>query len=178
MAEQQTRQQVLAHVVRQTVPLTTRFLVGFDESSSTRQAPGLPNHVSWSLGHLALTLHRAAEKFDGVPAPSEDFVVGALAAGDRTRFATESVAFGSTPVDEAAHFPPVDRARAIFERAAERLAGVVERAADADLERQIAWGTGTISLGDLVVRVAFHNGIHAGQITDLRRGLGMGRILG
>lgn len=175
---QQTRQQVLAHVIRQTVPLTTRFLVGFDDSSSTRQAPGLPNHASWSLGHLALTLHRAAEKIDGTPAPLEDFVVGTLAAGDHMRFATESVAFGSTPMEDAARYPSVDRARGIFERAAERLAGVVEWASDADLERQIAWGAGTLSFADLVVRVAFHNGIHAGQITDLRRGLGMGRILG
>lgn len=173
-----SRQTMLAGIARQSIPLTKRFLVGFDAGNSTRQAPGLPNHVSWNLGHVAVTMHRVAEKIDGRAMPESDFVKGDGRQGDARRFDTESVGFGSTPTDDPARYPAVDRALAVFEAAVERLATAAERASDADLDRQFAWGAGQSAWCDLVTRMAWHNGVHAGQIIDLRRALGMKGVLG
>src|SRR5256885_8582910 len=57
-------------------PYTTLF-----RSNHTAQPPGLPNHLAWSLGHLALAMHRAAERIDGAPVPGGDFAPGRSAPG-------------------------------------------------------------------------------------------------
>ncbi len=173
-----SRQITLAQVVRLSRMLALRFVVGFDDSNCTRQAPGLPNHFSWNLGHLALTMHRVAGMVDGRIMPEADFVKGDGRGGDARRFDSESVALGSTPADDRTRYPGAERARAIFEAAIERLAATVERATDADLDRQFPWGGGQSVWADLVARMAFHNGVHTGQIMDLRRALGMKGVLG
>ena len=171
-----TRQATLARVVRLSKGLAERFFVGFDDHNRTRQAPGLPNHLAWNLGHLALTMHRAIEKLDGSTPPESDFVAGP--SGDADRFGIESVSFASVPSDDPGTYPAVSRARAIFDAAIERLAATVERATDAQLETLVAWGGGQTPWADLVARMAFHNGVHTGQIIDLRRALGMKGVLG
>lgn len=173
-----SRQAALAQVVRLSIPLCTRFFVGFDTGNSTRQAPSMPNHFSWNLGHLALTMHRVAQMVDSKPLPEADFVTDPGTSGDALRFHPESVAFGSTPADNPARYPPADRARAIFEAAVNRLAASVERATDAELDRPFPWGGGQVPWADLVARMLFHNGVHTGQIIDLRRGLGLKGVLG
>jgi hypothetical protein len=61
-------------MVVQSRDLLKRYLRGFDDSNSTLQAPGLPNHLAWTLGHLAINLHRTAERFDKQPLPASDFI--------------------------------------------------------------------------------------------------------
>jgi hypothetical protein len=147
-----------------------RYTAGFTDENHTRQAPGLPNHVAWCLGHLAHTMHRVAEKFDGKPFPPGDFTAGLR--GDRSRFGTESVAFASKPTDDPAAYPTFARCTAIFDAACERLAAAVRSASDAQLQQTTKWGQGETAMGLLVARMAFHNGTHTGQIADLRRALG------
>lgn len=168
-----TVQDVLASIVRASPPLLLRFVDGFDDSTRAVQAPGLVNHPAWILGHCALTMHRCAEKIDGDGLPEDDFFTGDGRAGDASRFDTESVCFGSIPVGEAALYPTLDRAAAIFEGSAERLARTLQHATPAQLEATHTWGTHEASVADLVSRMVNHNGTHAGQLIDLRRALGM-----
>ncbi|MFG0326337.1 MAG: DinB family protein [Phycisphaerales bacterium JB037] len=167
----------LARAVRTSSPLLLRFLGGFDESNRTTQAPGLPNHAAWTLGHLALTLHRAAERLDGSGLPERDFIAGA-AAGDAERFGSESVAFGSRPVDEPGRYPSLERSRAIFEGAVDRLANGIGTSSRERLAQSEPWGRAETTMGDLIVRMIVHNGTHAGQLADLRRALGMPPVIG
>src|SRR5438105_1042681 len=99
-----TSQETLSDAVRESRVLITRYFKGFDDTNHTRQAQGLPNHFAWTLGHLALTLHRAAEKFDSEAIPESDFVRGDGTAGNYNRFDTESVCFGSVPKSNAATY--------------------------------------------------------------------------
>ncbi|MBL8763887.1 MAG: DinB family protein [Phycisphaerae bacterium] len=178
------RQEVLARSVRESVTLTSRYLAGFDDTNVTRQATNLPNHVAWSLGHLAVTMHRAAERIDGRPIPPDQFIAGDPAApdrgarGDRARFHTDSVGFGSLPTDDPSRYPSLARSVEIFTLAAERLAAAVRAANDADLDVTTPWGQGETPKWALVMRMVFHNGDHAGQIADLRRALGFRSIFG
>lgn len=155
--------------------LLGRYLAGFDDSSRTRQAPGLPNHVAWTLGHLAMTMHRVVEKLDGRSFPETDFVVGA-SRGDTMRFGTESVAFGSSVIADGAAFPSMARCVAIYDAACDRLAGAVRAAPESKLDETAKWGAGEGPLYLLALRMVFHNGVHTGQIADLRRALGFKSI--
>lgn len=178
------RQTLLADAVASTAPLLARYLAGFDDSNHTRQAPHLPNHVAWNLGHLALTMHRTVVRLSNPdatpqtsPVPDSDFIVGA-AAGDARRYGTETISFGSKPVDNPKLYPPYARCVAIYNSACERLAAAVREAPDAALDKPTKWGGGEIPVAMLVSRMVYHNGFHTGQIADLRRALGFKSVLG
>jgi DinB family protein len=172
-----TRQQILADCVRESRVLLVRYLKGFDDSNHTKQAPSLPNHIAWTLGHLALTMNRTAEKLNGQPVPESDFIKNDSRAGDTQRFDTESVSFGSKPTADPKVYPKYARCVAIFDASVERLATAVLGADDARLESPTKWGQGEVKLWTLLPRMVFHNGCHTGQIADLRRALNMGTIL-
>lgn len=172
-----TTQEVLAQSIVACKELTARFLPGFTDENRTRQAPGLPNHVTWCLGHCSLMMHRLAERIDGKRAPEAEFVGGDEARRPANAFFVGSVDFASTPVDDTERYPPLARAFEIYGAACDRLAAAVRDAADGTLEREIAWHTSKITLRLLAMRLVFHNGTHTGQILDLRRALGLERVL-
>lgn len=176
-----TKSELLARALETSGPLFTRFLAGFDDTNRTSQAEGLPNHACWTLGHLALTLHRASDLLEGdgpKPLPEQHFVTADGRGGTSDRFDTESVCFGSTPDDEPDAYPELPHARRAFDDALARLAGVVRDLDDAQLERTIPWGASELRADDLVTRMVVHNGTHAGQLTDLRRALGLPSVIG
>jgi hypothetical protein len=170
-------QDVLADTVLASRDLLSRFLDGFTDENRTRQAPHLPNHVGWTLGHLAFTLNRAAAHIDGNPLPASDFTEEDGQTGGRERYTAAEIRIGSEPVDDPGRYPSLARGRAIFEAGCVRLASAVRQANARTLNRQVDWGTQKLSLWALVNRVIFHNGMHAGQVVDLRRALGMERII-
>ncbi|MFG0329139.1 MAG: DinB family protein [Phycisphaerales bacterium] len=172
-----SRQETLAGAIRATKPLFVRFTRDFTDHTRTRQFERLPNHVVWCLGHCALTMHRVAERFDGAPLPEADFKSGDGRSGDAKRFDTESVCFGSTAVDEPAIYPTLERAVEVYEAACDRFAAAVENATDARLDEELPWHDGSMTHEDLVLRLCFHNGCHAGQITDLRRAFEMPPVI-
>lgn len=174
--------QTLVRLIETSVPLFERFLQDFDENTRADQSDECPNHVIWTLGHVSLTMHRMADRVGGVdeqgPLPERDFYKGDGSGGDGSRFDTESICFGSTPVLDASRYPSLERGRQVFRSACERLRDAVAAADEAALRRQSPWGSGHSPVGDLVMRVVLHNATHAGQITDLRRALGMPRVIG
>ena len=167
-----TPQTILAESVAATKQLTARYLAGFTDDDRTRQAENLPNHVAWNLGHLALTMHRIAEKIDGKPIPASD--IGP--AGTASVYANEAVAFGSKPAGDTAAYPPLARCIEIYNNACDRLAGAVRAAPDAKLTEVVKWGAFEFPLHAMVSRMVFHNGFHTGQIADLRPAFGFKSI--
>lgn len=171
------RKQMLAFFVRSTNGFLTRFLSGFDDRNRTTQGMDLPNHVSWILGHCAMTMHRVAERIDGKPFPPGDFITGDGSQGDTQRYDTAILGFGSTPVDDPILYPPLKRGREIYESACERLATAILNSPDSKLDEPQDWHGGPIPLYMLITRICFHNGTHAGQMTDLRRALHMPNVI-
>lgn len=177
--------EVLAEGIELCKPLMARYLAGFDETNRTAQAPGLPNHAAWSLGHCALTMHRVAERVEAIaagrkptdaPGPlcAQDFAPGDR--GDRDRFGAESVAFGSRPVDDPAIYPALARCVATYDAACDRLARALRAVEPARLEETIPYGSNALTVRAVALRMVFHNGDHCGQIADLRRALGFKSI--
>lgn len=178
-----TRSETLAWMIEASKPLVTRYFAGFDDGNRAAQAPGMPNHFAWTLGHCALTMHRVAERLDGGALPGCDFAEGVETASGAegetpTRFGTEGVAFGSTPSASPDGYPIVARCVEVFEAAHDRLAGAARGASEEGLDAEQAWGSRTLSMALLLVRVNAHNAMHTGQLVDLRRALGLSRVIG
>jgi hypothetical protein len=176
------RAAVLADALDTTFPLFTRFLDGFSDQNHTKQAPGMPNHAAWTLGHLALYHHRATDRLlghdDTQPLPESDFIEGDGNSGTSTHVDTESVCYGSTPIDDSTRYPSFERLLEIHERAWSRLTHATRNADGTSLDRMVPWGNKPFGADALVVRMIMHMGTHTGQITDLRRGLGMSSVIG
>ena len=153
----------LADGVVQSAELLKRYLPGFDDSNALKQTPHLPNHVTWCLGHLAVTMHRAAERIAQRDIPL------ALSA--------EAFAFGSTPSNDPKANPTFAEVQQRFDAATQLLAGTLRELNDSDLDKTIQWGATQTTVRDMATRMMFHNGTHCGQIVDLRRALGMPRVL-
>ena len=170
-----THPSLLADAIRHSRELLLRYATGFDDSNYVRQAPSLPNHFAWTLGHLSLTLHRIAEKIDAAPLPASDFATGDTRRDPR-QFDTESVCFGSTPAADASKYPTCDRCLEIFNRAVDRCAAAFESAGEAQLLATVPWGSAQVPVWLMAIRMVFHNGTHCGQLADLRRALGLGSI--
>lgn len=175
-----SRSQLLSDGVLHSAERLQTYLQGFSDENRTRQAPGLPNHAAWSLGHLALTMHRVAARLDALaPLPPEDFLEASdeLPRGDSRRFAAGSVAFKSTPTSDPSIYPSWQRCIEIFDRATRRLAAALASTPDSVLDQPTPWGPSQTTFALLAMRMMYHNGMHAGQIADLRRALGMKRVL-
>jgi hypothetical protein len=170
-----TRAQTIADSVLMSRDLLKRYLGGFDDTTHTRQAADLPNHVAWTLGHLSHTMHRVSEKLDAASIPEADFFTGG-GRSDSRRYDTEAVCFGSKPVADATAYPSLTRCIEIFDRAIERLSSAARNADDAALDRKMPWGSMEIPVWAAAARMVFHNGIHTGQIADLRRAMRMKSI--
>jgi len=173
----------LAIAVEDIPVLVDRFLPGFDDTNRATQAPGLPNHAIWSLGHLALYHHRAAERIRGLEPgalPESDFVTGKGNSGSAERFDTESVCFASTPSPDASLYPSLERGRRIHADACARLAEAVRVLDGESCALPITWGAASVPTTALVLatRMIHHAGAHAGQILDLRRALALPRLIG
>jgi len=206
-----TRASILSAALEGAYPLFTRYLAGFGDSTRTRQASGLPNHAAWTLGHLAMYHHQAADRLlgldEGRRLPATDFAVpggdggdggggggggvhrleagatggGGGGGGVPESFDPATVCNGSTPIDDPLIYPAWSRCRAIHDAAWARLVETVRAGDDGSFDRPVNWGTrGTDCFpGErLVSRMLFHLAMHGGQLTDLRRALGMGMVNG
>lgn len=177
------RSETLARALDLSGPLLTRYLAGFDDSNRTRQAPALPNHAAWTMGHCAIAMHRLINRIGNTDEfPEADFVVtdvldSAHPGEESGRFSTASVVFGSSPIDQPSLYPRLERSVVIFDNARTALSAFVRGLTDEQLDAQVEWHAGRMACADLVSRITIHNGAHAGQLTDLRRALGFAPII-
>ncbi|MAT81403.1 MAG: hypothetical protein CMJ29_07125 [Phycisphaerae bacterium] len=167
----------LAQTVRYTEGLFTRFLEGFDEASRARQAPDLPNHPIWLLGHCGFSMNRVAAEFDGAPIAGDYYIEGDGSSGTPALFDITSIRIRSIPHDDPNLYPSLETGRACFHDAIERLANAAANSTRDWLQQEIDMHGTLLTRGDQVIRLCFHNGYHAGQLGDLRRAIGLPRVI-
>ncbi len=93
------------------------------------------------------------------------------------RFGAEAVCFGSAPLLDGDAFPTLVRCREIISGGAEHLADAIRSLSDERLNADVQFFPSyTAPAWRIVARMAFHNGFHTGQISDLRRAFGMKSI--
>lgn len=137
---------------------------GFDESSATAQAPGNMNHLLWTYGHLA---------------HSYDWFTSALAASSKACPSNYKALFGggSKPTNNPKAYPPLAQVRAEFDAARDRFIKAIESTPDLFAKPLMNGGGWIATKMQAVDRNAWHIGWHLGQLSNLRRELGMAPLM-
>lgn len=138
-----------------------KFFAGLD-ANPTAQVANVPNHALWTYGHLANTADWIRGAIDGKPAsikPEWDKLFG----------------MGSKPVDDPRAYPSLAEVKKEYDRTFKELVALTESHNDTQLSAPCAKETGGFASSklDAVIKSAWHEGWHLGQLTDLRRGLGL-----
>jgi hypothetical protein len=142
----------------------TKVAMAFVDGHQVSQAPGIPNHALWTLGHLAVTNGWMHSLLTGTPSlvPSSYDAMFNM---------------GTTPHQDAASYPSFDEVKKFYDESFEQILGVIRTMND----EQLFTPTVTDSHGfvtskiDTLAKTAWHEGWHIGQLVDLRRALGIER---
>lgn len=145
--------------------MINKFAEGFSPEQVVAQAGACPNHLLWTLGHLA---------------SSASWTHGMITGGGPIVPEGYSALFGmgSKPIGDPALYPSFKEVREAYESSFRRLVDAVERLDDKDLleaPEQDSGGFISDKL-DALSKLAWHEGWHLGQLSDLRRGLGLPNV--
>jgi uncharacterized damage-inducible protein DinB len=139
-----------------------KLLVDFKTPQDwTHQVHPKANHALWVVGHLATVDNfflnvLAPEKGKDLPGYNEKF------------------GMGSQPSANASDYPSIDEVQQIFQERRAALLGVLESFSDEQLTEKMPPGSPDF-LSDKASgfeMAAWHEGMHAGQVTVARRSLG------
>lgn len=120
------------------------------------------NHTLWVLGHLTWTMDAfltgLGGKQSGMPASWP-----------------ELFAWKTTPVDDPTKYPPLAEVREVFKRQREAFLGWFKSMDEAKLAEPLPqdYQMFAPNYGAMMGALAWHEGMHAGQITVIRKALGL-----
>jgi hypothetical protein len=146
--------------------LLDKLVATFPEDKATFQTAGTDNHLMWTLGHLAVTYSWLASLVDGKAFTLPE---------------SYNALFGyqSKPTGDASTYPPIAEVKKNCAAAFGRLTDAIAKISGADLEKP----TASDSFGfaktrhEAILRAAWHDGCHSGQISSLRRALGLPSVM-
>lgn len=121
------------------------------------------NHLLWTLGHLAT---------------SDEWVLDMLKVPGSTipaSYAKELFGYGSVPSPNAGDYPPIEEVRGHLDHARQRLLDQLGSMSDEQLAVELGEaGQGCVKdPAEAFAMTAWHEGWHTGQLSSIRRSLGM-----
>ncbi|MBX3401773.1 MAG: DinB family protein [Phycisphaeraceae bacterium] len=145
---------------------TIALLADWPADKLTFQPSPHDNHALWTIGHLATTYQWLASLLDGTWAPLPDNY-------------NAMFGMGSKPVPDAAAYPPMSEVRSHFDRAYERFVDLAARIRSADASKPTIGNSHGFcrDRADVLDKAAWHEGWHSGQLSSLRRALGLKSIM-
>ena len=147
--------------------MTDQLLEDIPEDKLLHQPVGGGNHALWVIGHLVVT---------------DDLFAGVYDGGQRKLPGqyNELFGMGSKPTSDAAAYPPMSQVRqhsaATRQRLLDAAAAADQDTLDAALPEEFQ-GFAPSRLRFLL-HLAWHEGLHDGQLTMIRRSLGIGPKVG
>jgi uncharacterized damage-inducible protein DinB len=145
---------------------TLKLADGVPADKTCHQPVPNSNHVIWVLGHLACT---------------DDWF--AASQGNRDSVIDESwgklFGMGSTPTDDATAYPSLDEIKAALERARQTLLEVFEAMDEKKLKSPVPDELKPFAptYAAIMSSIAWHEGFHSGQLSAVRRSLGLPHAL-
>ena len=152
----------LKHQLEAARAFTSRILEDFRRPQDwVAQVCNQSNHALWFVGHMATT---------------DNFFISLLApekAEPRAHY-QELFALGSTPSPNLEDYPPVDEVRAYMDERRQTLLQILDRLSDAEMATKTPEGTPDFlaDYGQVFETAIWHEGLHSGQLTMVRRSLG------
>ena len=147
--------------------MTGKLCAGFGEHQMHTQPSATDNHLVWQIGHMGVSYGWFASMLDGKPAPvGEPF--------------DKLFGYGSKPVGDAGAYPPHAEVRRVHDEQYERILRAAGRMSDADGLRATATDSGGFAKNklDVLYKCIWHEGWHQGQISSIRRALGLPGVMG
>jgi hypothetical protein len=145
---------------------TIALLADWPPDKLTFQPSSHDNHALWTIGHLATTYQWLASLLDGTWAPLPDNYNALFG-------------MGSKPLPDAAAYPPVSEVRSHLDRMYGRFAELAARIRPADAGKPTVGDSHGFcrDRADVLYKAAWHEGWHSGQLSSLRRALGLKSIM-
>jgi len=147
---------------------THRVLEDFKQPSDwVQQVCDQSNHALWFVGHIANT---------------DNFFVSLLAperAATKQGF-QETFGMGSSPTPDLSAYPPVEEVRSYMDDRRETLLSILDGLNEEDMARKTPEGAPDFlsDFGQVFETAIWHEAIHTGQLTMIRRSLGHKPIAG
>jgi len=134
----------------------------FPADKATFQTSPTDNHLLWHLGHLAMDYKWFASAIDGKPS-------------DVTEAEKKLFGMGSKPLPDASVYPSMAELRKRFDEGWARVASAAAALSDEDASKPPLVESGGFLKDrlDTVDKTAWHDGWHAGQLSGLRKALGL-----
>jgi hypothetical protein len=146
---------------------SNNLLKDFPEAKYEFQRSPADNHVFWALGHTVLT---------------DAWVAGVLNIPDVKAPEGWDALFGqgSKPVPDASKYPPASEMRRQFDSVRATILNWLESCPDSALQGSLKEKTGGFALDpiDGLLKLAWHEGWHFGQVATLRKELGLPPAMG
>ncbi len=142
--------------------MTGKLCAGVPEHQLTAQATPADNHILWQIGHLASSYAWFASMLDGKSAKlGETF---------DTLFG-----FGSKPVADPGAYPDHAMVRKVHDDQFQRLVSAAQQLDDDQATAPLPKEAGTFATSklDAIQKCIWHEGWHQGQMSALRRALGL-----
>ena len=123
------------------------------------------NHATWIVGHIAATDDAVLVDLAGRPS--------ALPGSWEGRFG-----IGSQPSDDPAYYPPRDELMGVLKERRETLRPWIASLGEAELLAPVSgmWEPLARNRAMLATSLAFHEGMHSGQLSAARRAAGLGPL--
>lgn len=150
-----------------------KALADWPEEKYTAQmaggTPGCENHALWIVGHLAAAMTMFFGPYAGIELPPAPEGWNDLFSGNKD----------FRPTGDASRYPSMNEAKAWFEKTFDLYIEGVEAQSEEELATDIREKTGGFSTDrmQLIEQAAWHVGWHFGQLTSLRRSLGLKPIM-
>lgn len=147
---------------------TLKMIDGVPQDKLTYQSAPKTNHVLWVLGHLAVSDAYFAK------------TMGAEKIVELDESWNELFGMGSTPVDDSSKYPSLDEITDAMKRTREVLLEWFSSMDEAKLHSALPedWKMFGPNFGALMNSIAWHEGLHTGQITNIRKALGLPGVIG
>lgn len=153
----------IRHQLESARGFTVRLLSDFQKPEDwVAQVCDQSNHALWFVGHMGNT---------------DNFFISLLApekAANKEHY-QELFGLGSTPTSNLEDYPPLEEVRAYMDERRATLLEIVAELTDDDLGNKTPEGTPDFlaDYGQVLETAIWHEGLHSGQLTMVRRSLGL-----
>ena len=138
------------------------LLDGFPAEKAIFRPASTDNHALWILGHLAVTDEWILKKFDQDPILPENY--------------EKLFGYNTEVKDDPSIYPSFEEILQNFRTIREQLFAIYEEADDAKLSQPIGEFEG--DLMSSISMLAWHDGWHGGQLSGIRRAIGLAPAFG
>lgn len=150
---------------------TNKMVESWPADKAVYQSAPTDNHLMWTVGHLATTYGWLVGLLTG---SSKSGAAGALPANYNDLFG-----YKSSPKANASDYPSLSEVRHHMDATYAQMLAALRAMPESDLGKPCAMDSGGFASSNLdaILKACWHDGWHQGQLSNLRRALGLPSVM-